>query len=501
MLFLPQDHSLFRERGIREEVLLAQIHQFIHGRNYLKLERPCTVGDGILQLNAADCHKYLETFEGFRQHGSIMKLVPASGAASRMFRHIYQFNPDNLGDDAEEFILHFRNFPFVPALEQKLAAKGISLNQLINDNEWQQIFDSILKPWGLGYMECPKGVVIFHRDKSGEFTAFEEHLYESIAYARDGKGQCRIHFTIPPEQENLIRNIMDEIIRKYPYEHFDITYSTQSPSTDLPALTKDNMPARDQHGNLIIRPAGHGALLSNLAALDADVVFIKNIDNVTTRDQLKDTVFYKKALAGLLIEIRQKVFNLLDRLDSGSNEALDQSLEFIQTHFQPGIPIGVSREQLIHYARTRLDRPLRVCGMVRNEGEPGGGPFWVKMPDGQISKQIVEKNQVDLHDVMQSRIADNATHFNPVDIVCSFRNRHGEAYALEDFVDHGTGIVTDKFHQGKVIRALELPGLWNGSMALWNTLFCEVPVSTFNPVKTVNDLLRSGHQSACNQKP
>jgi hypothetical protein len=245
---------------------------------------------------------------------------------------------------------------------------------------------------------------------------------------------------------------------------------------------------------LVFRPSGHGALIHNLQKLETDVIFIKNIDNVTVRGNLTDTILYKQVLAGVLIELQSKVFRYLDNLDQGE-EKLDEALEFIQNWFQPGLPMGMNREQLVQYARLRLDRPIRVCGMVRNEGEPGGGPFWVRTQGGQISKQIVERSQVDLHDPQQVRILMSSTHFNPVDLVCSIRNRKGENYHLDEFIDYTAGFVTEKFQQGAVLKALEWPGLWNGAMALWNTVFVEVPVTTFNPVKTVNDLLRPGHQS------
>jgi hypothetical protein len=247
-----------------------------------------------------------------------------------------------------------------------------------------------------------KDLVIFHKKGNAEISAFEEQMSESLLYAREIEGKCRVHFTISPSHDELIRKSIDEILERYPFDPFEITFSHQCSSTDLPALTKDNQLARDNRGDIIFRPAGHGALLKNLELLDADIIFIKNIDNVTTQDQIKDTVFYKKTLAGFLVDLKKRVFELLDALDKNSPAALDRSLEFIQQYFQPGLPIGMSREQLIQYARIRLDRPIRVCGMVRNEGEPGGGPFWVKMPDGQISKQIVEKSQVATHEIQQA---------------------------------------------------------------------------------------------------
>jgi hypothetical protein len=235
-------------------------------------------------------------------------------------------------------------------------------------------------------------------------------------------------------------------------------------------------------------------LIENLAHIDSDLIFIKNIDNVSTNSKIDDTIFFKKVIGGLLVHLKRTSDKLSEGIALRSDAALDKALEFIQTWFQNGLPIGLSKEQLFQYVQLKLDRPIRVCGMVRNEGEPGGGPFWVRSNDGSLSKQIIEKSQVDTTDQQQLKILSEATHFNPVDIVCSIKNRHGEKYDLQRYIDHSTGFVSEKFQDGKVIKALELPGLWNGSMALWNTVFVEVPISTFNPVKTVNDLLRPGHQ-------
>ncbi|MDZ4752483.1 MAG: DUF4301 family protein, partial [Flavobacteriales bacterium] len=359
MLLSANDIESLNARGISHEKIQGQFNLFMHGNALLKLERPCTSGDGIISLNAAESHKYLEIFEEFARTESIVKFVPASGAASRMFRHLHHYSPDNLNHDAEEFILHFKSFPFVHSLEKKLAEKNISLQQLINDNDWQVIFNAILNENGLGYSDFPKGLVIFHKYGRQETTAFEEQLSESLLYSREGQGKCRVHFTISNSHENLIRKAVEEIVSRYPFDPFEISFSHQCSSTDLPALTKENQLARYQNGEIIFRPAGHGALLENLGNLDASVVFIKNIDNITTRDQVKDTIFYKKALGGLLLHTRNRVFRLLDALDSQQAGALDEALEFVQQSFQPGLPIGMNREQLTQYARARLDRPLR----------------------------------------------------------------------------------------------------------------------------------------------
>lgn len=493
MPFNERDEELLKQRGMSVNDVLQQIHQFTQDTHPAHLDRPCTVGDGILALNAADCLKYSRHFDELRSKLTIQKFVPASGAASRMFKHLYNYNPENVSDLTEEFILRFDQFPFVALLQERMQHAGLDLELLRKNYDWSAIFDFILRKEGLNYDDQLKGLVVFHRYADELCCAFDEHLYESAAYAKQHDGRCRIHFTLAPHHAERVTRYFDQKLKQFEYDHFELTFSAQNSSTDTLALTKNDEPFRDSDGNLVFRPSGHGALIHNLQQLDADVVFMKNIDNVTVREALSDTILYKQILGGLLIELRSRVFEFLDSLER-DDKRLDEALEFIQFWFQPGLPIGMNRQQLLQYALLRLDRPLRVCGMVRNEGEPGGGPFWVRMQGGYISKQIVERSQVELSDPQQAKILMSATHFNPVDIACSIRNREGINYRLEDFIDYTSGFVTEKFQQGAVLKALEWPGLWNGAMALWNTVFVEVPVSTFNPVKTVNDLLRPGHQ-------
>ena len=495
MSFDSADELQLQERGLTISDALQQIHQFTHDTQPARLDRACTVGDGILSLSGSDCFAYQRVYETERVRKTLLKFVPASGAASRMFKHLYNYNPESVSELTEEFIVNFRRFPFRNSLKQSMADKGLDLEVLEEGNNWKTIFDFMLMPHGLHYDDQLKGLVIFHAYEKATRTAFDEHLYEAMGYAKQYNGLCRLHFTLAPQHIERVSAYFEEKLKEFDYDHFEITYSTQSAATDTLALTKDNEPFRDEQGKLMFRPSGHGALIRNLQQLDADVIFIKNIDNVTTQQQLDQTIVYKQVLAGLLLDLRGKIDHLLEGLETEREGALEQALEFIQAWFQPGLPLGMTREQLTQYASLRLDRPLRICGMVRNEGEPGGGPFWVRMQGGYISKQIVEKSQVDLTDVQQAKILASSTHFNPVDVVCSIKNRHGENYQLDEFIDYTSGFVSEKFAQGQVIKALEWPGLWNGAMALWNTVFVEVPVSTFNPVKTVNDLLRPGHQA------
>ena len=493
MPFNAQDEELLTQRGMSINSVLQQIHQFVYDTQPAFLDRPCTVGDGILALSETECISYKQIFEQAAQKISIQKFVPSSGAASRMFKHLYNYDPSNVSDLTEEFIARFDQFPFKANVEMRMLEAGLNLDELRSRNEWSVILDFILGSRGLNYDDQLKGLVIFHISGSEQYTAFDEHLHEAMAYGQQGDGRCRIHFTLAPQHFERVSAYFDEKLRQFELDLFELTFSSQNPSTDTLALTTDNEPFRDKNGMLVFRPSGHGALIHNLQQLSADIIFIKNIDNVTVQRALADTVFYKKILGGLLFDLRTRVFDFLNRMET-DDAALDEALEFIQTWFQPGLPNDMSRQQLLQYAQLRLDRPLRVCGMVRNEGEPGGGPFWVKMQGGYISKQIVEKSQVDLTDAQQANILSSSTHFNPVDLVCSIKSRSGENYRLDEFIDYTAGFVTEKFQQGTVLKALEWPGLWNGAMALWNTVFVEVPVSTFNPVKTVNDLLRPGHQ-------
>jgi len=489
-----EDEHTLAVKGIDLSKFVAQLHRFTQETKPIKLERPCTPSDGIVKLSATECLRLQQLFESQGRKKRLQKFVPASGAASRMFKHLHNYNPIKVSDLTEEFILRFDNFPFLDALSNVMEKEGQALDKEIDLNNWSLIFDFILSKRGLYYDSQLKGMVLFHKYKDGSRTAFEEHLYEAAAYAKQENGECHIHFTLANQNIHSVSYFLQNVAQKMPYEHFEISYSIQSENTDTIALNKENEPVRDSEGKFLFRPAGHGALIHNLQQLDADIIFIKNIDNVTTEEQRGDADFYKKTLAGLLIELKVNINRYLINLKDGNGSLLEQALEFVQLWFQPGLPIGMDRDTVRQYAIHRLARPLRICGMVKNEGEPGGGPFWVMSTEGMISKQIVEKTQVDLNDIHQAKILSAATHFNPVDIICNFKDVNGKNYNLENFVDHSTGFISEKFHEGQVIKALELPGLWNGAMALWNTVFVEVPISTFSPVKTVNDLLRTGHQ-------
>lgn len=496
MQFSTQDEFDLKAREISSAELIETIYRFTHQTESIDLDRPCVPGDGILVLGQAEARRYADTFEKLGKDKSMIKFVPASGAASRMFGHLIQYDLNNPSPLVEEFIFNIDLFAFYPILKEKLTEQDKNIDALIADNAWGEIFEFILGEKGLNYAAFPKGLIPFHKYADGSIrTSFEEHMHEAVDYAREADGTCRIHFTLAPHQIELVMNYMEKLTKHFPYEKFVLQHSLQKSKTDTPAIDKNNFPVRDRNGKIVFRPAGHGALIHNLQELNEDIIFIKNIDNVTTADQKQDSIFYKKMIAGLLIDLKNQADDYCEKLASNDHSVLQEGISFIKKWFNANFQPTGNTEQIAELIKLQLDRPMRICGMVKNEGEPGGGPFWVKMKDGNISKQIVEKSQIDHHDLSQMKILSSATHFNPVDIVCSIKNRHGVKYQLEHFIDHSTGFISEKLMDGQAVKALELPGLWNGSMALWNTIFVEVPVSTFNPVKTVNDLLRPGHQS------
>ena len=341
---------------------------------------------------------------------------------------------------------------------------------------------------GLRYGETPKGLVSFHRYGDEVRKAVEEHLVEGAQYAAAG-GEVKIHFTVSPEHLTRFEALLAEKIPGYESRFgvkYRISFSVQDPSTDTLAVNPDCTPFRRADGRLLFRPAGHGALIGNLGKIDADIVFVKNIDNVTTDARRGDTVLYKKALAGVLLALQERIFEYLMALEVPGAE-LEPIAAFIENELCVKLPKDYGTALL----RQVLDRPIRVCGMVRNEGEPGGGPFWVTGADGLETLQIAESNQIAPEKRELMRLA---THFNPVDLVCSFRTSKGGRFDLQEFVDPATGFISRKSDGGRELLAQELPGLWNGAMARWNTVFVEVPITTFSPVKVVTDLLRPEHQ-------
>jgi len=515
--FNQQDLAQIEARGITRHQVLAQIETFKKGIPFLKLKAPCTIQNGIQVLEKNDLERLTKIHSRAASQGRLIKFVPASGAASRMFRllHSVRSRPDltdekffksSAGDDPEkEYFLNFINkldrFAFYDDLKSGLAGQGLDLTR--PEKHAKAIIDYLLYPQGLNYAALPKGLIKFHRYPDRSRTALEEHLIEAKSYVSDKRRAARVHFTVSPEHEELFKKYIDKIRIGYEEDgtRFEFEFSRQKPSTETIAVDLDNRPFRDGDGELLFRPAGHGALLENLNDLKGDLIYIKNIDNVAP-DWLKpDTIAYKKALAGRLIELQERLFKYMARLTRG--QADEQLLEEILTFtisellITPPTELAESeRKNQVEFLISALNRPIRVCGMVKNVSDPGGGPFWVEDERGVPSPQIVELAQVDMGSDSQRGIWESSTHFNPVDLVCGVRDYKGNNFNLMDFRDPDTGFISRKSKDGRDLKALELPGLWNGSMARWITVFVEVPLSTFNPVKTVNDLLRPQHQNA-----
>jgi len=509
-MFSDKDKLQIKTRGSEEETVIKQIDNFRRGFPYLRIEEAASVGNGIIQLDAERLKKNELRYEEKIKSGiKPLKFVPASGAASRMFKSLFEAldecnKSDAPGDvlaknkAARQFISEIKKFAFYSDLQKALAKNNVEptgVNQI----------DFLLNEKGLNYGSLPKGLLKFHHYGNGERTPFEEHLVEGALYAKDNQNMVRLHFTVSSEHQSAFEQLMKEIKENYEKElgvTFKVSFSRQKPSTDAIAVDMNNDPFREADGSLLFRPAGHGALIENLNDLDADIIFIKNIDNVVPDKLKQSTIDYKKALAGVLLKHQEKIFLYQKELNEKHPAALDhaflaEAANFLEntlnTH-PASNQYYTEKEELCYYLKEKYNRPLRVCGMVKNEGEPGGGPFWAKNPDDTVSLQVVESSQIDPESMQQQNIVKNATHFNPVDLVCGVKNYKDEKYNLLDFTDPKTGFISKKSKDGKELKAQELPGLWNGAMSNWNTLFVEVPVETFNPVKTVNDLLRDQHQ-------
>ena len=500
------DKKQIASRGINEQQVENQLKQFEQGFPFLKLEAAASIGKGIIAPNDDERNKYIEKWNSYKANGhKVVKFVPASGAASRMFKDMFAFlnaSYDHPNTPFEkEFFDNIKKFAFRKALCDKCHANnGKSVMELIKEGNYKTVVANMLNAEGLNYGQLPKGLLLFHNYEDGARTSMEEHLVEAALYA-SSNGEAHVHFTVSHDHLELFKAKVAE--KKDIYEKrygvkYDISFSEQKPSTDTIAANPDNTPFREDDGSLLFRPGGHGALIENLNEIDADVVFIKNIDNVVP-DRLKDdTVTYKQLIAGILVSLQEKTFEYLRVLDSGeyNHNKLEEIIRFVQRDLccrKPDIK-DMEDADLVIYLRQKLNRPMRVCGVVKNVGEPGGGPFLVYNNDGTISLQILESSQIDKNNEEYMKMFTQGTHFNPVDLVCALKDYQGNAFNLPDFVDPSTGFISNKSKGGKELKALELPGLWNGAMSNWNTVFVEVPLSTFNPVKTVNDLLREQHQ-------
>lgn len=492
-------------RNITEEQVNQQVAQLKRGTVYVNLIRPATIGDGILRLRKEDVKQLSDTFEDDRQYYQFTKFVPASGAASRMFKDLFTFIDNGLETPfTKVFFAHIHCFAFADDLEKTCRKLyGQDIDELLQQNRQVDVVKALLNEDGLAYGKLPKALLKFHHYNSFDRLALEEHLVEAARYATDTQGVVRLHFTVSKEHEQPFLEAINKLKNDYEHKYcvkYDISYSFQKPSTDTVAIDANGELFREKDGKLLFRPGGHGALIENLNDLAQEVVFIKNIDNIVPESRIDTTVTYKKVLAGLLLTLQQQTFGYLEQLDEGgcNDEELNEIICFAKDKLMIDIPDFVECYDAMEktdFLYECLNRPMRVCGMVKNEGEPGGGPFWVRDNDDVVSLQIIESSQIKHDDPAQEAIFRASTHFNPVDLVCGCWNFKGEAFNLTDYVDNNTGFVSSKSKDGRELKALELPGLWNGAMADWITLFVEVPIETFNPVKTVNDLLKPMHNS------
>ncbi|MBD0830976.1 DUF4301 family protein [Aestuariibaculum sp. TT11] len=508
-MFTDKDVKQIENLGLTTEAVKAQVERIKSGMDYAKLEEAATVGNGILRFNKVEIEKYVKLYEKACNQLNIVKFVPASGAATRMFKFVYQFLKEY--HDDEERLGHYlkthKNFwVFVNGLE-KLPFFELVKNEIPNfqnlpiEERYTAFVKTMLNKSGLNFGQYPKGLLPFHNYKLEVLTAFHEHLLEATFYASTNN-TAKLHFTISEEHTEHFKSELEKIkptLETQTNTEFEVTFSYQNKSTNTIALKTNNEPYRTPNGNLVFRPAGHGALLDNLNNVKSDIIFIKNVDNIVVQEQNKLQSDYKKLLAGILLDAQGKTFNYLKVLENEqlSEQKLLEIAMFLTHRMNVKLHADFDDFDLnrkASYLFNKLNRPIRVCGMVKNEGEPGGGPFWVKHKDGETSLQIIEFAQINVEDKSQKAIVKHATHFNPTDLVCGTKDFKGNPFNLHNYVDHNATFITIKSQDGTEIKALELPGLWNGSMADWNTIFVEVPVSTFNPVKTVIDLLKPAHQ-------
>jgi hypothetical protein len=510
----PKDRQLLAKKGITEEMLAEQVRQFEQGVPPIVLQRAAVLDDGILPLPKEEAAKYSAIYQKHKKGHKIVKFVPASGAATRMFKSLFAFRDDfepereslaaylqrTRNKDVKTFFEGLERFAFFPTLRKAVQNLYPDFDTLNEDVQKHLYVVTLLGEDGLNYGNMPKGLLPFHRHSEKIATPFEEHFREAVLYASNEE-EAHLHFTITEQHTEAFHKelalIKPQLEERYNIK-FDVSFSYQKPSTDTVSVTEENEYFRDEEGNLLFRPAGHGALLSNLGDIDADIIFIKNIDNVVVKKYTDETVFYKEALAGKLCEVQEEVFHILHRIDNNKvkKKEVKKILDYLRS-ININVPdylYKFRRQYALEFVKEMLHRPIRVCGMVKNEGEPGGGPFWIREKDGSYSLQIIESAQVNMEDAKQKEILAQSTHFNPVDLVCGTKDYQGNKYDLQQYIDPEQAFITSKTYMGKPLKALELPGLWNGSMAKWITIFVEVPIITFNPVKIVNDLLKKTHQ-------
>ncbi|AXT62198.1 DUF4301 family protein [Aquimarina sp. AD10] len=516
MNITDKDIKLIKSKGLTIDKVLSQVEIFKNGIPFVALRSAATLDNGILKFTEHYQSELTKLYNSRMSNLETIKFVPASGAATRMFKDLFRFL-DNYHSEKESlnsytnhekanairlFLIGLEKFPFYATVMEKIKSAYPKFDSLSEGRQVYIFVEMMLKEKGLNYGDFPKGLLPFHKYTDSIATSFEEHLYEAAGYNTNDKGNSELHFTISKNHLEGFKDEFERIKKKVEEKtntNFKITYSFQKPETDTIAVTQDNEPFRTEDGTLLFRPGGHGALIENLNDLSADIIYIKNIDNVVVRKYQDEVSGYKKVLAGKLIEIQDEVFRILNAIDqqNPTEAELKDIKKFLVQQLNVRLPFDFdkfSEKYKLQFLRESLNRPIRVCGMVINEGEPGGGPFWVKPENGRLVLQIIEAPQINKEDQRQQDILASSTHFNPVDLVCGVRDYKGNKFNLIDFVDPDAGFITQKTLNGKVLKALELPGLWNGAMSNWISVFVEVPITTFNPVKSVNDLLKSAHQ-------
>lgn len=514
-MLTTKDLEQIENKGISPSHIDRQIENFKRGFPYANLVAPATKENGIRVFSESEINELAAFYSAETENYNLIKFVPASGAATRMFKHLFEFIQTYKGtpDDLEKlnadqgfnsvwyFIHNLKKFAFYEDLKEVLRKDKFDLDRLMDEKKYAIIVEYLLTEKGLGYANLPKGLLKFHRYDDFSRMALGEHLVEGAHYAMNANREVHVHFTVSPEHRAKFDEAVAEVVPVYEEKFnvkYNITFSEQKPSTDTIAVNMNNEPFRNDDGSLLFRPGGHGALIENLNDLDGDIIFVKNIDNIVP-DRLKEpTYLYKKVIGGILIRLRQQSSWYLQKTDNGEadDKILAEMIWFARNDLMLQLPEtfnDLENDAKISVLKRLMNRPIRVCGMVKNEGEPGGGPFWVENDNGEVSLQIVESSQIDMKDPEQKKLLSEATHFNPVDLVCSVRDYKGEAFDLTRFVDPTTGFISVKSKGSESLKAQELPGLWNGAMANWITVFVEVPVITFNPVKTINDLLREQH--------
>ena len=507
-MFTDKDLKTIEKKGLSMAVIEEQLNRFKNGFPFLEVKSAASINNGIVKLNTMEETECIYTWQEFLlRGGSVEKFVPASGAASRMFKNMFAFLSADYSEPQTAFEKEFFNgvkkFAFYEELNDACKkCTGKDIDTLVADKEYKKVVEMLLLPEGLNYGNLPKGVLKFHKNDGEIHTAIEEHLEEGAVYASDKDKFIDIHFTVSPEHKELFNKVLAEKVPHYEAKYgvkYRVTMSEQKASTDTIAVNMDNTPFRNADGSLLFRPAGHGALIENLNDREADVVFIKNIDNVVPESKRDITIKYKQVIGGYLIVLQKEIDKYINLIESGNYTIEDLRNLIHFTHDKLCIRYPETKylddKELAEYLLGKLKRPIRVCGVVRNDGEPGGGPFIAVNADGSSSPQILESSQFDSSDAEAMKLMKEATHFNPVDLVCYIKDNHGVKFDLRKYVDPNTGFISEKSKDGKELKALERPGLWNGAMSDWTTVFVEVPIETFNPVKTVNDLLRPMHQA------